>query len=147
MDSLVLPRVVLDPYKHITVMDVEISREVIKVLRKMKNGRCGGVDGLKPEMYKVLEGSEVFVNAMVRGFQRVVETGDMPESWKRSRTVLIPKKSRPTVDQLRPIAMTDISYKMLMGILRDRIEEQIERNGMRRDEQVGFTQGGMIADN
>ena len=34
-----------------------------------------------------------------------------------------------------------------MAVLRDQIEEQIDRNGMRRDEQIGFTQGGMIADN
>ena len=145
---IVLPRVVVDPYRNIKVMDVDIKKEnVIRILRKMKNGRAGGVDGLKPEMYKVLEGSELFVRAMVMGLQRVIQTGEMPDSWKRSRTVLIPKKVRPTVEQLRPIAMTDISYKVLMGVLRDKIEEQIEGNGMRRDEQVGFTPGGMIADN
>ena len=30
--------------------------------------------------------------------------------------------------------MTDISYKILMAVLKDRIEEQIDSNGMRRDE-------------
>ena len=146
--GLILPRVVLDPYRNIRVMDVHINKEEIrKTLKRLKNGKAGGVDGLKPEMYKVLEGSEVFVEALRSSCQRVVETGEVPESWKRSRTVMVPKTTKPTAGELRPIAMTDISYKILMAVLRDRIEEQIERNGMRKDEQIGFTPGGMIADN
>ena len=33
-----------------------------------------------------------------------------------------------------------------MSILRERLEEHIEVNGMRKDEQVGFTEGGNISD-
>ena len=40
-----------------------------------------------------------------------------------------------------------MQLQILMAVLRDRIEEQIERNELRRDEQIGFTPGEMIVDN
>ena len=38
-----------------------------------------------------LAGSEVVIEALKRGFGRVLELGEVPEGWKRSRTVMIPK--------------------------------------------------------
>ena len=145
--ELCLPRITLDPYRLVGVLDVTIGKEEIgNIVGKLKRKKAAGCDGLKPELYKALAGSEVVIESLERGFGRVLELEEVPEGWKRSRTVMIPKKKRPTEADLRPIAMTDISYKMLISILRGRLEEHIEVNGMRKDEQVGFTEGGNISD-
>ena len=104
-----LPRITLDPYRWVGVLDVTVGKEKIgNIVGKLKRNKAAGCDGLKPELCKVFAGSEVVIEALERGFGRVLELGEVPEGWKRSRTVMIPKKKRPTVTDLRPIAMTDI---------------------------------------
>ena len=55
---------------------------------------------------------------------------------------MIPKKNKPTETELRPIAMTDVSYKIL-----EKYEKQIAENKIEKFEQAGFTKGGNILDN
>ena len=62
------------------------------------------------------------MESLESSYRREIESGEIPESWKSSRTVMIKKKKRPTAADLRPIAMTDMSYKILMAVLRDRIQ-------------------------
>ena len=44
-----------------------------------------------------------------------------------TRTVLIPQGKKPTVSNLRPIAMSDVTYKVMMAIMREKLEEHITR--------------------
>ena len=113
----------------------------------MKASSAGGVDGLRPDMYKVLMQSEVCVEALTEGCRKIVEEGNVPEEWKHSKTVMIPKSKNPTVADLRPIALTNVSYKMMMRIVKKKIECHLKENGMRREEQMGFTKGGEVVDN
>ena len=48
---------------------------------------------------------------------------------------------------LRPIAMTDISYKVYMSLLKNEIEQHLERNGQNLETQAGFTRGARVEDN
>ena len=41
---------------------------------------------------------------------------------------MIPKKNRPTETDLRPIAMTDVSYKIQMSLIGREIEKHITEN-------------------
>ena len=41
---------------------------------------------------------------------------------------MIPKKNRPTKTELRPIAMTDVSYKILMSLIGREIENHLTKN-------------------
>ena len=49
----------------------------------------------------------------------------LPSTWTESKTVLIPKKNKPTVKDLRPIALTNATYKLFMGILKSKMEKHI----------------------
>ena len=60
---------------------------------------------------------------------------------------MLSKKRRPGVSDLRPIALTEVSYKVMMRVLKDKIESHIKENGMKLDEQAGFTEGGDIVVN
>ena len=60
---------------------------------------------------------------------------------------MIPKKNRQTETKLRPIAMTDVSYKILMSLIGREIEKHIAEYKIGKFEQVGFTKGENILDN
>ena len=87
------------------------------------------------------------MRAMKEGIKRIVEEGGEPERWRESRTVMILKKKRQTVADLRPIALMDVSYKMVMKLVKEEIERHLEESGVVRREQAGFTKGGEILDN
>ena len=70
-----------------------------------------------------------------------------PQSWKKSRTVLLEKKRRPTARDFRPVSLTDVSYKIYMSIIRNEIEQHLKNIDEIMEEQAGFTKGCRIEDN
>lgn len=60
---------------------------------------------------------------------------------------MIPKKRKPTVAELRPIALSNVSYKMIMKVIKEKLESHLEESGMRRGEQADFTKGLELLDN
>ena len=47
---------------------------------------------------------------------------EKPANWKISRTKMIEKKKKPTAKDLRPLALTNVSYKIFMALIREEIE-------------------------
>ena len=47
------------------------------------------------------------------------------KAWEKSYTRLIPKVKKPTGNQMRPIALTDVSYKLFMTIIGKKIDRHI----------------------
>ena len=60
---------------------------------------------------------------------------------------LLPKKSKPTVKDFRPVALTNVNYKLMMSLIRDRVYEHMERLKEVNDLQAGFTSGRRMEDN
>ena len=65
----------------------------------------------------------------------------------KSNTRLIPTVKKPTAKQLRSIALTYVSYKLCMTIIRNKIDAHLLENHGKLDTQAGFTTGSMIEDN
>ena len=59
---------------------------------------------------------------------------------------MLPKVNKPTVEQLRPIALTDISYKIFMKLLSNNIEDHLNLNSLNQDNQIAFTKGNRLED-
>ena len=123
------------------------EEEVEDIIKKVKKGKAAGPDGLKGELYKALTRSKICIKKLTSCLNKTLETGTVPEEWKESRTVLLEKKKKATVKDLRPLALTNISYKIFMSLLKIRIEEHIERNGEIIETQAGFTKGARVEDN
>ena len=87
------------------------------------------------------------METLVRVLQQAVQTAEVPDSWKESSTVLIPKKQKPKVNEYRPIALTNIGYKLMMSVLRENIEEHLKKNNLIQENQAGFTTGGRVENN
>ena len=140
MDMAMPTKEIIIPMKATEMKDEELKEN----LRKLKNNKAAGTDKLKAELFKELGKRGKCREVMLRCFNSVLEGGDTPESWNISRTKMIRKERRPTVRDFRPIAITNISYKIFMSYIREKIEEHLRLNNLIKDNQIGFTGGGRI---
>ena len=130
-----------------TSEDIVNEDRVRKILKKMKNRKAPGSDGLKTELFKCLEKSNQLVEEIVTSLKGTLEAGIVPEGWKNSLTKMIPKVRKPKVHELRPIALTNQGYKLMMGVIRLHIEEHIKKNELEKEVQGGFTEGARMENN
>ena len=121
--------------------------EVNKAMKEMKKGKAAGMSGINGEMWKAVY-EKLGDGRFADWFNDVVE-GEKPESWGRSKVLLIPKKkgSRMEKGDFRPVTVTEASYKIFGTILRERLERFAVENGLLREEQSGFTKGRQLEEN
>ena len=62
---------------------------------------------------------------MTASYKKVLEEKHEPTEWKKSKTIMIPKKNR---NRSETIAMTNVSYKILMSLKGREIEKHIAEN-------------------
>ena len=122
-------------------------QKVAQRIKKLKCKKAAGPDGIKAEIYKALADKEEIVVALTECFQNEIEEKEKPSEWKLSRTKMIEKRKKPTAKDLRPIALTDISYKLFMSLIKDEIEAHLRINNEMKETQAGFTEGGRGEDN
>lgn len=116
------------------------EKEVKEGLKKLKNKTAAGPDKMKGEFYKALQDSEKFIKLLTESFREILENGTGPDEWKESRTIMVPKKNKPKVSELRPIAITNVSYKLFMSVtVQEYIEKHLIDNKLVKDNQNGFT--------
>lgn len=143
MDAAVESRNKITP-----MIQPHLSKEKVKrTLKRLKNKKAAGPSGLKPEMYKSLTENDICLENITRCYKNELKRKEKPKTWKTSNTKMIPKKARPTIKDLRPIALTEISYKTYMSLIKDEIEEHLNRNEEMKEVQAGFTKGGKTEDN
>ena len=98
------------------------------------------------EYLKALEVEEV---EKLRGLMNgILNRADIPKEWKESRVKLLHKGGR--TDELknyRPIAIINITCKLCMLMVRERIDKWTEDNGMLDEIQGGFRRGRHTEDN
>ena len=123
------------------------KEDIKKQLKRLKEGKAPGPDGIKPEIYKALVDSDIGINALQQSYKKIIDNGEKSRKWNKSKTTLTPKIKKPTAKDLRPIALTNISYKIFMGIIREKVEEHLEENGLNNELQAGFTKNRRITDN
>ena len=114
----------------------------IRETNKLRDKKAAGTTKIKGEMYKIMTENKTCSEAMIDSLDNVINEKDIPESWKNSWMKLIKKVKKPTVKDFRPITITNISYKIYMSFLRKEVENHLEINGMTKDNQTGFTEGG-----
>ena len=55
-------------------------------------------------------------------FNNILDEGDAAIHWKIQKQFQLKTKNKPKVFDSRPITLTDISYKLMMSILKDKTE-------------------------
>lgn len=72
------------------------KREVKKAIKKEKNSKALGPDGIPPMAFK--EATDTFLEKLRAIYNDCLKKGTMPADWKVAKVVLIPKKSGTTIE-------------------------------------------------
>ena len=135
--------------KNADELNERISREEVeKCVKRQKNGKAAGPDGLPYEMYK--NGGEVVIDRMTELFNQVWEEERVPRMWNECRVTLLHKggfKSKNELKNYRPIALLNTVGKVFSAVLNERLCKWIERSGVLGEEQNGFRVNRRAEDN
>ncbi|KAF2345779.1 Reverse transcriptase domain [Trinorchestia longiramus] len=122
-------RILLDGV--ITVKEVE---EQLSILNPYKST---GPDGLRPRILK--ETAEVISEPLTYIFNRSLETGIVPDDWKRANVAPIFKKGNKKIpNNYRPISLTSVINKTIERLLKVRITKHLNDQNLINDTQYGF---------
>ena len=105
-------------------------------------------DGIKPDIFKILGTDEQCTHVLTYVLNKIIRQEYMsPNSWALSKTVMVPKKKKPTIRDLWPIALTNATYKLFMSILKTKVEHHIRQIQQKSEVQAWFTKNRRLADN
>ena len=121
--------------------DINITMEDIRTgVSKMANWKAAGPDLVQGYWFKKLPGLHPRLQLHL---QDCVRQGNVPEWMVKGRTVLIQKD--PTkgtqASNYRPIACLPIMWKLLTGIMGEKLYQHLDENGLLADEQKGCRKG------
>jgi Reverse transcriptase (RNA-dependent DNA polymerase)/Endonuclease-reverse transcriptase len=112
--------------------------ELTHIIKKLKNKKAPGVDGINNNLLKKLP---------LRGIQRIVtiingclKLSYFPERWKYAKVIAIPKpgKEASNPHSYRPISLLCSLSKLLERVILSRINDHLEEHEILPPEQHGF---------
>jgi hypothetical protein len=111
--------------------------DVMQLLKKLKNSRSSGPDGLPNIFLKKL--SIPLAPILVSIFNMSLCTSLVPPGWKKAIVTAVPKDGRnPSVGKYRPISLTSTSCKVFEKILTAKILEHFSSRNLLNSCQFGF---------
>ena len=64
---------------------------------------------VQPELYKIIIKDDYITKELADIYNNIINGQDnIPANWSISKTVMIPKNKKPLINDLRPIALTNI---------------------------------------
>ena len=115
-------------------MDEITREEVINAIKKMKNGKATGEDGIPSEIFKALD--DVGVTWLRRIFNIAWDEGRIPDDWRRAIVCPIYKKGDKTrCENYRGISLLSHAGKIYERVLEQRLRGLVE-------EKIGKWQHG-----
>ena len=122
-------------------IDRPISKEeVLMAIRKLKNRKSAGPDGIIGELIK--HSNEQMIDFFVKFFNTLFDKGVYPENWMES--IILPLFQKGDVNNpnnYRGISLSDVSSKVFGSIINRRLQEWVEENNITNEYQAGFKKG------
>ena len=128
-------------------VDLFITRDIYKVLSKLKNSSSPGPDGIFNIFIKKLP-FEYIRKVLLKLLNLTLYKG-MPFSWKIANITMIPKKVSKSKDpgDYRPISMTSCLGKLCERIMKTRLYSFLEEKNIFAKQQSGFRNNKGASDN
>lgn len=115
-----------------------LKEELLKALKETKNGKATGPDDLCVEILKLLDDENI--SLLLKLFNRIYNTGEVPRQWLQSTFVTLPKKSNSKrCSEYRLISLMCHTLKVFLRILHSRLWRKIDENIS--ETQFGFRNG------
>ena len=113
---------------------------VKKKLDQLKTDKSPGADGIHPRLLKEL--SNVISKPLASLFQNSLDSGVVPEDWRKANISGIYKKgSKADSQNYRPISLTSIVCKIMESLIKDEIVGHLEKFELIKSSQHGFIKG------
>jgi hypothetical protein len=109
----------------------------MSAIRKLKNGKSAGPDGLIGEFFK--HSSESVISFLVNVFNYLFDNGIYPEHW--SETIILPLFKKGDVNNAnnyRGISLCNVSSKLYSSVINNRLQEWVNLNNITGEYQAGF---------
>ena len=118
--------------------------EISRLIRKMKNKKSAGYDGISNQMIKRLP--PVYIECLVKCFNGWLRECRFPDCWKKARIIPLNKLKVgvPRCDQTRPISLLPTHSKLFEKVVLEQIRKWAEGNQLVPPEQSGFRPGGLL---
>jgi hypothetical protein len=119
------------------------KEEIMRAIRKMKNGKAAGPDGIPAEALKA--DTERTAEMLLPLFEKIWQDEQIPTDWKDGHIVKLPKKGDLGIcDNNRGITLLSIPGKIFNRILLERMRDKIDDK--LRDNQAGFRRNRSCTD-
>jgi hypothetical protein len=115
-----------------------LKEEVIYAIRKLREGKASGYDGISAEMLKALE--DKGISTLLNICNKIWKTGEWPKDWLKSIFIPFHKKgSTKECTNYRTISLISHASKIMLYIINERLKPFI--SGQISPEQAGFVEG------
>lgn len=110
-------------------------------LKRMKNGKAPGPDGLTVEALKIA--GEIIPENLLKMLNQQLKETKFPKKFKEARVVLLPKagKDQKLSSSYRPICLINTMAKLYERLIVDRLEAETEEKKTISESQHGFRRG------
>jgi Reverse transcriptase (RNA-dependent DNA polymerase) len=126
--------------RHTPNEDLELAspNEVSRIIRKLKNGKSPGLDGISNKVYKHLPRKAIVY--LTKIFNTMIKLQHFSTKLKKSKIILFPKpgKDHTFPQNYRPISLLNVISKIFEQILLTRLQSHIESSNIMNPEQCGF---------
>ena len=121
------------------------EEECINALKDFDNNKTPGTDGLPAEFYRFFWPD--ICHDLLASYNFAFQHGTLSISQRRGMISLIPKKSKDKtlLENLRPISLLNVDYKILTKVITKRIEKVLPT--LINSDQTGYVKGRYIGEN
>ena len=127
-------------YLNVYALSLTTPKEVQTFLKKFKNNKSPGTDGIN---YKVLKNlpnkGSIYITKLANAMMLL---GYFPEQWKTAKIIVIPKpgKNLALPENYKPISLLPHLSKLTEKIVAQRIKNFVDSKNILIKEQFGFRQ-------
>ena len=117
-----------------------LKEEIILALKKLKNKKAAGPDGIVGELLK--NAGSIVVDFFVQFLNALFNRGIYPDSWIES--IVLPLYKKGDVNNpgnYRGISLSNISSKVYASVINTRLTKWVELNNVTGEWQAGFKKG------
>ena len=101
-----------------------MKSEIVSAINRLASGKSPGIDRIHSEFLKA--GGDAMVQVLHILFNLILETGDIPSTFKKALIVVLYKKGdRSECKNYRPISLLSHVYKLFMTIIGNRITDDL----------------------
>ena len=139
------PRGVFARNPKVATKGLITEKEALSALKYSFANKTPGTDGLPVEFLKFFWPE--LQSSIVDSFNYAFQSGSLSISQRRGIISLIPKKNkdRTIVENLRPISLLNVDYKILTKVLAKRLEKVLPK--LINPDQTGYVKGRYIGEN